>query len=53
MVTDMPARANNICVGELIALLTLMNVLNHFKVQKVDTPKVCVTGLPTYICVDD
>jgi hypothetical protein len=53
VVTDMPARANNICVGEFIALLTLTNFLNYFKVQKVDTPKVCVTGLPTYICVDD
>jgi hypothetical protein len=49
----MPARSNNICVGELIALLTLTNVLNYFKVHKVDTLKVCVTGLPTYICVDD
>ena len=34
----MLVRANN--TGELVALLTLMNVLNYFKVQKVDITKV-------------
>ena len=34
----MLVRANN--TGKLVALLTLMNVLNYFKVQKVDITKV-------------
>ena len=41
------------CAGELVALLTLTNVLNYLKVQKVDIPKVCVARLLTNICVDD
>ena len=41
------------CTGELVALLTLTNVLNYLKVQKVDIPKVRVAGLSTDICIDD
>ena len=39
--------------GELVALLTLTNVLNYLKVQKIDIPKICAAGLLTGICVDD
>ena len=39
--------------GVLVALLTLTNVLNYLKVQKVDFPKVHVAGLLTDICIDD
>ena len=50
VVTDMPVRAT-ICVrGGACALLTLTNVLNYLKVQKVDIPKVRVAGLLTDIC---
>jgi fatty acid synthase subunit alpha len=34
-----------VCAGELVALLTLTNVLNYLKAQKVDIPKVRVAGL--------
>lgn len=40
------------CAGELVALLTLTNVLNYLKVQKVDITKVRVAGLLTGIFVD-
>jgi hypothetical protein len=42
-----------VCAGELVALLTLTNVLNYRKVQKVDIPKVCAARPLTDICVDD
>ena len=41
------------CAGELVALLTLTNVLNYLKVQKVDILKVCDAGLLTDICAND
>jgi hypothetical protein len=42
-----------VCAGELVALLTLTNVLNYLNVQKVDIPKVCAVRLLTDICVGD
>ena len=39
--------------GELVALLTLMNVFNYFKVQKVDITKVCGAELLTIIYTDN
>ena len=41
------------CAGELVALLTLTNVLNYLKVRKVDILKVRIAGLLTDIYIDD
>jgi len=40
-------------VEEFVALLTLTNVLNYLKVQKVDILKVCVARPLTDIYIDD
>ena len=40
-------------LSELVALLTLANVINYLKEQKVDITKVCVAELLTIIYTND
>ena len=47
LLTDMIIKVQYVCAGELVALLTLTNVLNYLQVQKVDITKVRLTGLLT------
>ena len=41
------------CAGVLVALLTLANILNYLKEQKVDITKVCVAKLLSIIYTNE